>query len=764
MGRLTRSLSEWLGQCSLLQRLLLVEGAIFLVVLGGAVVVVDGYADGLRDRILHERLITTRAFGLLVEETLAGGVEELRLVAAATDLHSDGQAGTRSIDLLARGSRLFTRGALVTDAAFRVVATDSEHDWLRGQDLAAYAAGGSAGVGGALAWGYRPEAEGVAVVAIAVPLGDVLPGGYMVGLADVVDSTLGNVLARSRELADTGHADLVEEGGISLASTDVNHVLVTSDHPEFYRAMLASDHGSAIEQVAYEGGEEEGDSGDHVMGFVQLETFPWGFALGGSAAETFAPIRRLWFSVFGLTAVMGAFALVATVVGTSSLVRPVNDLRDAAQRVAGGDLETPLEVSTGGEIGELAESIETMRQSLYAWGTELDRRVSERTQELERRSRELAASAAVARAVSSTLDLEAMIDIVAAEIEQQLGVDGVVIYLRGEAGRPPLLRASSRVPDHIARAPAAPCDYCIRMTGETRAIARVAADEDADDLPRCLGSEFASVVIVPLLAGDELVGSMCVLQGEERLQETDVDVLRLLVDQAGTGIHNAMLYADLQRREAHRQTLLAKVLRAQEEERSRLARELHDETAQELTALMFGLDGLARGPLDKREWILDRIAGLRTLSEEALENLRMMILAIRPPALDDLGLVPALERYADRVVRSGGITVEIDSSLSGERLPPDWEVTVFRITQEALNNVVRHSGASEVYVRISEDGGKLTVEVRDNGRGFTAPEPSTSLAGVGIEGMIERAELLGGELSVESAPDHGTTVRLEVHR
>ena len=137
-----------------------------------------------------------------------------------------------------------------------------------------------------------------------------------------------------------------------------------------------------------------------------------------------------------------------------------------------------------------------------------------------------------------------------------------------------------------------------------------------------------------------------------------------------------------------------------------------------------------------------------------------MVMALRPTALDDLGLIPAIRRYADYMVSPNSIDVTVESTLGERRLPSECEIAVFRIVQEALNNVVRHSGATSASVRVTRNQGTLTVEVEDDGRGLPETHSTDPMSGVGIEGMEERAELLGGQLRIESSPGRGTLVRL----
>ncbi|GER81736.1 hypothetical protein KTAU_03740 [Thermogemmatispora aurantia] len=208
------------------------------------------------------------------------------------------------------------------------------------------------------------------------------------------------------------------------------------------------------------------------------------------------------------------------------------------------------------------------------------------------------------------------------------------------------------------------------------------------------------------------------------------------------------------------------ITRVQEEERRRLARELHDDTAQALIALSLGLDGLGRAmrQLQLPEKDLEWHASLQNLADRTLEGVRRACRDLRPSVLDDLGLHAALEWLSDSSAERG---VPCTFSCSGEPRPtsPEAEIAVFRIVQEALSNVWRHSQASQAWLHVAYLPTCLTVTVSDNGRGF-APEQvgpgreHGSQGGLGLLGMRERAALVGATLSIESAPGQGCTVRL----
>ena len=212
----------------------------------------------------------------------------------------------------------------------------------------------------------------------------------------------------------------------------------------------------------------------------------------------------------------------------------------------------------------------------------------------------------------------------------------------------------------------------------------------------------------------------------------------------------------LERLEAERRRASSAALTAQEEERARVARDLHDEVNQALTGLLLRLEA-AREKAPPQ--LAAELAEIRTLANRAMQELLSLARQLRPTALDDLGLRAALAGHVRELERQGAVEAafEVDGML-GE-MPPDVQLVVYRVAQEALSNAVRHSDAEHVDVRLGREGDEVTLAVSDDGRGFVFDRVGT---GLGIGGMRERALLVGGDLQVESRPGAGTSVRLRV--
>jgi two-component system, NarL family, sensor histidine kinase UhpB len=205
------------------------------------------------------------------------------------------------------------------------------------------------------------------------------------------------------------------------------------------------------------------------------------------------------------------------------------------------------------------------------------------------------------------------------------------------------------------------------------------------------------------------------------------------------------------------------VLRAQEEERRRLARDLHDEVNQALTAILLRLEALAQDTPPART---GELAELKRLVNQAMDELLNLARHLRPSALDDHGLMPALEAQLKRFSAQTGVEVRLNRDGDSDALPEDVQTALYRVTQEALANVARHAGATAVEVDVELAGDRVELRVRDNGAGFdtgaVARGALDGCGGLGLGGMAERARLAGGELDVRTAPGGGTTLTMRI--
>ena len=217
-------------------------------------------------------------------------------------------------------------------------------------------------------------------------------------------------------------------------------------------------------------------------------------------------------------------------------------------------------------------------------------------------------------------------------------------------------------------------------------------------------------------------------------------------------------YQALARSRLDLESLSARLVEAQEEERRSISRELHDEVGQSLGALLVEIGQLSKLISPDDRVTQAQIAQIKSVAETAVKSIRDIALLLRPPMLDDLGLVPALEWQAREISRRSDMEAEVQSQNVSESLGDETKVTVYRLVQEALNNAATHAGAKNAKVTIAQNSDKIAVEITDDGHGFD-PERQR---GMGILGMEERVRRLGGTLTIASAPGKGATVKAEL--
>jgi len=574
--------------------------------------------QALLDSIAHlrdERLVIAQMAAGQVDDRMKQAIAALDQAAKLVNLEEENFNLTEvAHELEVEGElKFFSAGLILLDAEGQSISSHPPELFTTGSDLS-----GLSHVTQALEQNqittsdpFQNPVDGQPVIAITVPLDDVdgRVQGLVCGLIALNGDHLMAPLRQATSLQESEHAVLFDTQGRVIVSTFSLPLFSPGEHQSWYRRAMVEGK-PVVETVVFEldiPGEPEGHM--HVMAFVPLKNVPWGLAVGGDEDDFLAGIQRLRK---GLT-VLGVGALIAiwvlTLIGTRSLVRPVQRLTIAADKIADGNLDVSLNVSEGGEISVMAAALDRMRGQLLA-------------------------------------DNKAL-------AEWNDNLEG-------------------------------------RVTTQTE---------------------------------------------------------------------------DLRRQQALTQQLLGKLINAQENERSRLARELHDEIGQALTGIELSLGHLANALPPKNKAALHRLEQSRTLTERTAAELRAIIAALRPGTLDQLGLLPALEWISDHTLRPNGIAVKIEAEGLDGRLPGEIETTLFRIAQETINNVARHSQATTLTISLLAEQDAVTMILRDNGLGFSAETAVTDqrdASSLGIEGMKERAFLAGGELLIESEPEKGTTVRVTI--
>ncbi len=380
---------------------------------------------------------------------------------------------------------------------------------------------------------------------------------------------------------------------------------------------------------------------------------------------------------------------------------------------------------------------------------------------------EVAALLDAARDLASTLELRPLLELLLDHLGTVVDYTGTAILVLDPAGET-LAFAHWRGPPSFTAEIARSIRYAVADFGPhwdrlSRDVPIVIADvrgasAEARMFRRLVGeieldttySFIRSVMWVPLVVRGRIIGLLSITNPAPRAYgPRDASLALAIARQAAVAVENARL---------HERARQAAVL----EERQRLARELHDSVTQALYGISLYAEAAGRALADGDATpAAANLQEIRETVQDALREMRLLLLDLRPPLLEERGLAGALQARLQAVEARAGLITELQGD-GAARLPPETEQELYRLAQEALNNVLRHAHANHVTVRLDTCGGRAFLEVADDGIGF---EPALSGgAGLGLRGMRERAEQLGGRLHVESAPGAGTRVRVELPR
>src|SRR5436190_1583849 len=358
----------------------------------------------------------------------------------------------------------------------------------------------------------------------------------------------------------------------------------------------------------------------------------------------------------------------------------------------------------------------------------------------------------VASAVVSEFDLARLLQIVASRLRELIDARAVTIALpHGEGAR--IEAAAGEDSDSVLGLEIAPRSKTMRVLGRQRSE-RVDSTLDDPEVDQEAGRRLnhRAALYVPLVLRGRAIGVIAAHDKRSRDPRFTDDDLRL----AEVFAQRATVAVDMSHKVAR--DALQRIVSAQESERRRLARELHDETGQALTSILLGLRPVEEAR--NEEELRAAVAEVRELVRATLRDVRQLAVDLRPAALDDFGLVPALERLTQTFAEQTGIALEFQASVPPGRLPSEIETALYRIVQESLTNVVKHARAARVSVVLTRKDDSVSVVVEDDGVGF---EPGrVADGGLGLLGMEERVALLGGRVAVESRPGAGTTFVAEV--
>ncbi|MBI2907213.1 MAG: GAF domain-containing protein [Chloroflexi bacterium] len=723
------------------------------------------------ERTLTERLALAHMVARSMDQVLARGLVQLEMFAASEGASlEDGalEPEKRALSELFRYSGVFNNNVFLVDRAGKVLWSEPYDSTLIGGNLASHLSvakslrGGRSQVSSLVtAATYRGPA-----VSLATPIRN--RAGEIIGaVGGNIDLPLGGSkeFIQPSGLGQTAYTEIVNEYGVVMATTRPDPpeagVFEVSDHAERFATLIQQ--GEASVRTCHRC--HEAERRRDILAFAPLTAASWGVAIRQAEEEALAPTWDLERRMIVFGGLAFVIALSFTWVGVRSIIRPVQGLTRASQRIAAGDLDSIVPTMGGGEIGVLARTFETMRRRLRTSYQEIE----ERTQDIERRNRELSALCEISRALTSTLDLDSLLKVILQKTIQifepaeaahlllhDLGSDQLVV--RSAEG----FAADKDLQERFARGEGIP-----GMVFERKSAALLTPNEVREHLSGIGDLPVQSAIGAPLLVKGEAIGSLVLYHCRQPrpFSEPDVRLLQALSDQMAITIDNARLYEEVQRKEQLRGQLLESIISTQEEERRRIARELHDEAGQALTALLMAIGAIEQSlPADAGR-MRERMTALKSLTTQTMEDIDRLISDLRPALLDDVGLLPALRWYIRRYSDRGGADVRLQIVGPKERrLPGKVETALFRIIQEALTNVAKHAAATAVKIRIDFSDSEVRAAIEDNGKGFEVDKVMKSEGtgrGLGLVGMGERAAFLGGNLTIKSRPGRGTQVLMQ---
>jgi signal transduction histidine kinase len=452
------------------------------------------------------------------------------------------------------------------------------------------------------------------------------------------------------------------------------------------------------------------------------------------------------------------------------VIARIGQLARAMARVREGDLGVEAADRSRDEIGELTRAFNQMIDGLRE-KDQLEHSLRVQTKELQAHTKRLAILNALADALGQSLDLGETLDSALAQVLELMGLRAGWVVLSFGEDETFELGTSRGLPEEFALSHIQ-CIWHRSICAEVLDLGQVKVFQGLST-HTCPTSEYlweqglVFRACVPLIAKDRVLGVMSLLgdvsNADPVLGDDALGMLLAIGQQVGIAVENTRLYEELRQEETLRRHLLERVMTVQEEERKRIALELHDQTGQPLTSLIITLGVLAEAT-SMRE-VKAHVQDLRSLASRILQDVHDLALELRPSVLDDLGLLAALrhlhKEYQDRFRLPVDFQV---LGLDGERLPSEVEIALYRIVQEALTNVARHAEAHSISVLLEKRGALLKLIVEDDGHGFDVISTMSthSRKRLGLYGMRERASLLGGTLTIESSSDSGTAVFVEI--
>jgi signal transduction histidine kinase len=420
---------------------------------------------------------------------------------------------------------------------------------------------------------------------------------------------------------------------------------------------------------------------------------------------------------------------------TRMIVAPIRKLVDLTKKVAQGDFTARILAYPNDEIGKLTDSFNVMIDNL----ANAEKEKEEYYKKVISRNRELTLLNSISANITTIEDMRMVLQRFMIDLVEELSINSAKIEVKFLDNLETFYYSNSECPQD--------------EFSENRSMLLCTCDKKVQK----------NIDVFPLIVKDDKIGEIRICSNLE-LDKYSLQILTSIVNQLSVTIENIQLWFEVKQKEKVRLMLLEKIMTVQEEERKRIARELHDETSHSISSILLGLKVLQEtNTEDLRKKEIDR---LRELVHHTLEEVHQLAWQLRPAILDKFGLKVALESYIDEFRKK--YTVEFDVIINGiedDRLRPDIETAIFRIVQESLTNILKYSKAKSISVIIMKNNYMISVIIEDDGVGFNVEEilnKDPSKYNLGIRGMQERATLLSGTFDIESKFNEGTTIMVKI--
>jgi signal transduction histidine kinase len=469
-------------------------------------------------------------------------------------------------------------------------------------------------------------------------------------------------------------------------------------------------------------------------------------------------------SFFWIAAVMFILGIIGSLVLSDVVTRPVRQLIEATHAVEKGDLSHNIDMWFQDEIGDLTVAFNAMASAL----AQAQAKTESQYQSLAQQNRELSMVNAINQAVNVVSGPQEILSTVLERILESVGSCAGWICLNERNGWKPFQVYYGLKPDSAVH-PGTQCESnCYQSHihhGQIQCTPNELFPCPFEDQCASENTRVWGYVSLPIQSKSLVVGRLNAARSVgDPFTEQELHLLQTAALSLGLAIENINLWEEIRQKEIHRTLLFKKLVTIQEDEHRWIARELHDEMGQSMTSLLIGLKVLEKWATQPAA--LELISKQKETVVQMIETIRNLAVELRPSVLDDLGLVPALEKIAREYHSQMGLNVDFAApGLSGSRLPVEIETTLYRIIQESLTNVARHAHTEHASVLLElRDGAVITI-IDDDGCGFDVngklhSSPRKDM--LGLIGIEERAQLLGGKTTIESSPGLGTTIFVEI--